>query len=197
MVIATQIPCAHLQLHGGEFASMLSSSHPSNDSPIALDDPVEAFRDFTDMLLTYDPTPRGFMISLISHFSPLHSCIHASHPANEQLGRLLQLLVLCNKYGIREFEEHVLTLVKRLSHPDKLPSNLKGDLTITELMRVASLVNRPEIAEGARTILLDELWGDGTKVPAVARPPYETLLYAEFISDKELISAAYYRLLIS
>jgi hypothetical protein len=60
-------------------------------------------------------------------------------------------------------------------------------------MRVASLVNRPEIAEGARKILLDELW-DG---PAVARPLFETLLHAEFIGDKELIGAVDYRLLIS
>jgi hypothetical protein len=138
------------------------------------------------------------VISLTSHFSPLHSCIHPSHPANEELGRLLRLLVLCNKYGIREFEEHVLTLVKPLSHPDRLPSNLKADLTATEVIRVAILVNQPEIAEGARKILRDEVWGDRTKVPAaIARLPYETLLYAESIGDKDLIGAAYYRLLIS
>ena len=51
-VIAMQIPCTHLQLNSEGFASMLSSSYPLNDSPIKLDDPLEAFRDFRDMLLT-------------------------------------------------------------------------------------------------------------------------------------------------
>jgi len=55
--IAMQIPCALLQLNSEGFASMLSSSHPLNDSPIELDDPLEAFRDFRDMLFTYDLIP--------------------------------------------------------------------------------------------------------------------------------------------
>ena len=59
------------------------------------------------------------------------------------------------------------------------------------------MVDRLEIAEAARQILLDELWGDSTKLPTLACSSHETLLYAESIGDKELIGAAYYRLLIS
>jgi len=78
-----------------------------------------------------------------------------------------------------------------------LPSNLKADLTATEVLRVADVVDRPEIAEAARQILLDELWGDSTKPPTPACSPHKTLLFAESIGDKELIGAAYYQLLLS
>jgi len=66
-------------------------------------------------------------------------------------------------------------------------------------MNIAIVVDRPQIFERARHILVDEVWGatDSSKVPAVARQPHEPLLYAESIGDKELIGFAYYQLLVS
>jgi len=159
---------------------MLSSSHPACDGPIELDDPLEAFQDFTAMLLT-----------------PLKSCIYPSHPTTKDVGRLLRLLVLCNKYAAREFEEHLVGIVKPLVQEETLPSNLKADLTVTEVLRVANAVDRLELAEAARQILLDELWGDSTRLPTSTCSSHETLLFAESIGDEELIGAAYYRLLMS
>jgi hypothetical protein len=110
---------------------------------------------------------------------------------------LLRLLVFCNKYAAREFEEHLVTLVKPLVQADTLSSSLGVDLTVTEVLRIANMVDQPVIAEVARQNFLDELWGDCETTTPLAGPPYETLLFAESIGDKELIGAAYYQILIS
>ena len=139
------------------------------------------------------------MIFLTWRSSPLQSCINPSHPATKKLGRLLRLLVLCNKYGAREFEEHIAKFVQRLIGPNRPRWDLDADVTIIEMMKIANVVDRPRIFKRARQILLDEAWGatDSTSVRAVALPPHELLLYAESIGDKELIGFAHYQLLVS
>ena len=139
------------------------------------------------------------MIFLTWRSSPLQSCINPSHPATEELGRLLRLLVLCNKYGAREFEEHIAKFVENLTRQDQPRWDLGADLPITEVMNIAIVVDRPQFFERARQVLVDEVWGapDSRTVPAVARQPHELLIYAESIGDKELIGFAYYQLLVS
>ncbi|KAF8313865.1 hypothetical protein DL93DRAFT_2228320, partial [Clavulina sp. PMI_390] len=46
-----RIPKAILANHAETFAIMFESSKGSEDDPVCLDDPIEAFRDFVDILL--------------------------------------------------------------------------------------------------------------------------------------------------
>jgi len=136
------------------------------------------------------------VICLTWRSSPLQSCINSSHPAAKKLGRLLRLLVLCNKYGADEFEEHIVNIVERLIGPVRRRWGLDADVTIIEMMNIANVVDQPRIVERARQILVDEVWR-ATESASVRAPTHELLLHAESIGDKELIGFVYYQLLVS
>ena len=116
----------------------------------------------------------------------MESCLNPSHPTAKNLDRLLELLVLCHKYAAHELEEHVASLVTPLVQDNTLPAH--PITTSMNVLKVSGVVGRP-IDGAARRLLLRDLWSS-------AICPREVLVFAESISDKELIGTAYYRILV-
>ena len=59
-----------------------------------------------------------------------------------------------------------------------------------KVVEIAKIVNQPEIAANGRALILAELWSN------VSKSPYDTLIFAESVNDKEMIGAAYYQALL-
>lgn len=116
--------------------------------------------------------------------------MNPSHPSSSDLGRLLELLLLCHKYLATKLEAHIVSQVTLLTRADVLASNLTKNVTAFRVVEVARIVNQPELASRARALLLADLWSDHTK------SPYEALLFGERMGDKEIIGAAYYQTLL-
>jgi len=168
-----RIPSALLQQHSEVLASMLDLGK-SEDTPIELDDPLEAFCAFRSMLLT-----------------PLDSCLIPSHPMSKRLDKLLELLVLCHKYEAHKFEDHVASLVIPLVQTNTLQTNLFACPTISpnNVLQVATVVDRPEIGMAAHNLLTRNLWRS-------AHDPHEVLAFAESINDQKLVGTAYYQIMV-
>lgn len=113
-----------------------------------------------------------------------------SHPSSSDLGRLLELLLLCHKYLAAKLEAHIVAQVTQLTRADVLASNLSKNVTAFRVIEVARIVNQPELATRARALALTDLWSDHSK------SPYEALLFGERMGDKEIIGAAYYQTLL-
>jgi len=81
--------------------------------------------------------------------------------------------------------------VEPLVQANTLQSNLDANPTMTlfDVLRAGSIVNRPEIGTAAHDLLIDRLWRDVCL-------PYEVLVFAESINDKKLIGTAYYRIMV-
>lgn len=96
-----------------------------------------------------------------------------------------------NKYGIKEFEQHLVALIEPLTKPGVLETHLKANLSASDVLRIALKVNQPSMADTARAILLERLWAKESSTS-----PYETLRLGESLGDKVIIGASYYRILL-
>lgn len=123
--------------------------------------------------------------------SPLESCLNPSHPSASDLGRLLELLLLCHKYLATKLEAHIVSTVARLTRADVISLHLAKGLTAFRVFEIANIVNQPEIATRARGLILSELWSDHH-----SKSPHDALLFGERMGDKEIIGAAYYQTLL-
>lgn len=122
---------------------------------------------------------------------PIKSCLNPDHPTRKDLKRLLNLLVLLNKYDAKEFEDYLIPVVEPLTQPSPLRTHLNEALSASDVLRIAKTVNQPSIAKSARTVILDQLWGKDASTS-----PYETLLFGEELDDKAIIGASYYQILL-
>lgn len=104
---------------------------------------------------------------------------------------MLNLLVLLNKYDVKEFEDYLAPLIEPMTKPDSLKTNLNEQFSASDVLRIAKRVNRSSIAESARSVMLEQLWGKEALVS-----PYETLLFGEELDDKAIIGASYYQILL-
>lgn len=122
---------------------------------------------------------------------PLKSCLNPSHPIVKDLKRLLNLLVLVNKYDANEIEDYLIALVEPLTQPSPMETHLNKGLSASDVLRIANRVGRPSIAQSAQTVILDQLWGKNALTS-----PYETLVFGEELGDKAIIGASYYQILL-
>lgn len=104
---------------------------------------------------------------------------------------MLNLLVLLNKYEVQKYEEYLIAVIKPLTSREALKTHLKEDLSASDVLRIARRVQQPSIAESARNVILDQLWGK-----EALTSPYESLLFGEELNDKVIIGASYYQILL-
>lgn len=138
---------------------------------IVLDDEVATFRDWIAVL-----------------YNPHDSFLDVAHPANKDLGRLLNLLVFFHKYLLTHLKSRVLATIAPLVTSDNLPSNLSKHVSVFRVIQVSHATARPEIATAARNILLADVWSQKQEA-------YYALDFAEGLNEKQIIGAAYYQLL--
>lgn len=117
--------------------------------------------------------------------------MNPTHTTTKDLRRLLNLLVLLNKYDVQEYEEYLVTLIEPLTSQDTLKTHLKEDLSASDVLRISKKVQQPSIAESARKVLLDQIWGK-----EALTSPYESLLFGEELADNTIIGASYYHILL-
>lgn len=96
-----------------------------------------------------------------------------------------------NKYEIKEFEQHLFTLIQPLTGPGVIETHLKANLSASDVLRIAKQVGQPSIADTARSIILARLWAKESSTS-----PYETLRLGESLDDKAIIGASYYQILL-
>lgn len=165
----------------------------SNEEPVVLYDPLEAFRDWVAILFTlvYKKSFwRGLTLTL-SPLRPLDSCLSPHRSSRTNLGRLLALLLLCHKYLATKIEAFVLPITEPLVGTWTLRPNISDDLTPFRVVEVAHSLNQPVLATAARCLILQDLWGSNPG------DIFATLLFGECVNDQEIDGVAYYQILRS
>lgn len=108
---------------------------------------------------------------------------------------MLDLLVLCHKYVISSLEAYVLSIIRPLTEPSKLPQHLTKELTCLRVLEVADLTGDKRLASAASDYLLQIFWR-----AAALSDPNDTipiLNHLERTKRFDMIGAAYYYILVS
>jgi len=129
--------------------------------------------------------------ALTLNFSPLCSCINPLNPIRQNLSRLLNLALFCQKYQCSELQTFIENLAIPLMQTNNLPSNLTKELTFLRVAEIAHTLNHTDMSAVSQSIVVANLWENGVT------NAFEALVLGECINDKLIIGTAYYQILVS
>lgn len=188
---------------------MISVSSVDKDSPIPLDDNIQTFDDWADMVFTYVygnyfkilfnqqriSRPKSSLLDLaLPPLTPVARKLGQNHPLRQRL----DLLCLCHKYESTEFENNLLSVILPMSSDRDILMDhitpIDPELTPYRLLDISEMLNQPKIGSVARNLILEKIWDryfHMTQEQAV-----EALMFGERVGDKQIVGAAYYRVML-
>ncbi|KAF8319914.1 hypothetical protein DL93DRAFT_2220356 [Clavulina sp. PMI_390] len=179
-----QMPRALLEHNSEVFTHMLNQYDALGNPELCLklEGTAETFKEFYDILFT-----KGlFFID-----RPLSSCLVEVHARTRNVGSLLRLLIFLHKYGMEVFEIRILQLVEPLILNGALAKSLSSSVSLVSVFELSHELAHQGFIDSVLEVLLDRLW---SKDPTVSA--FEALGAAERCRDRDLLGAAYYRILL-